>query len=159
MLTKTQLEKAAAERGTTNQRERFVAGLLTEDELVMLAHPIVFRLFESFERWSTSKVQTAVLLGFRHRGECRSRLDITHDPITAMTAEEWRVFGEITRAASLTAAFPEVGIPGSSLPPVDVTPTRHRWACPACKQAVDRASAKVTIHWAGRELVREYKLS
>lgn len=159
-MTKSQLEHAAVAGGTTTQRERFAAGDLPEDELVALAHKVVFRLFDGFERWSTSKVHNAVYMGFKHRTGCATpTVDSEHSEIAAMTTEEWRIFGEITKHASLTAAFPEVGCPASTAPPVAVTATRHRWSCPTCKQAVDRASAKVTIHWAGRELVREYKLS
>ncbi len=156
---RAELELAAVALGTDNQRERFAAGLLPEDELLALARAELFKPFNHLPRWGKD---TKVMPGeIRHRRNCEERNDRTSpEPIvfeTAQAAElshqEWVAYREVQKARDLAAHHPWLDSAA-----VLIEPLMHFATCTVCQGEASRASAKITIHWAGRDLVREYVL-
>jgi len=140
--------------GSANQRQRFDAHLLPEEELLALARVTLFTAFETFDRWSQRAVRIEMMNAFRHaghRGCSKEHLGYEIHELAEANATEWDRLKAITRAASETNQHPWVAscrVVCSSL-----------WVtCSRCQAESMRSSAKVTITWAGRDLVREYAL-
>lgn len=159
MTRNLHLEIEALKEGTENQRERYAAGVLPEDELTHLARAILFKGFGdlALRRWA-SRDRDALGRQLKHRPLCDQQP--THDPIMEtcevdeLSADEWRLLTRIREMAKAAALHPWLAPDGK----VEVTTSAHWATCQHCKAEAVRASAKVTIHWAGRQLVREYAL-
>src|SRR5277367_1555304 len=73
---KSHLEHEALKLGTDNQRERYAAGHLPQEELLALARESLFGSFKDIQRWKA--------LGYaevNHKGTCRARIDIMNAPL------------------------------------------------------------------------------
>lgn len=89
---RTWLELEALKEGTENQRERYAAGFLPEDELTHLARAILFKGFGEFRRWA-GRDRTAIGLGLKHV------------PVAAQSGERPEVVrDEIIREVGMMAA-------------------------------------------------------
>lgn len=148
------LELAVLEGASDNQRERYDAGLLPEDELLTLARAELFKAFDGIPRWSWNKH----VRDLRHASDCATK-DTSpayeQCDVGEVTATEWENLKLVTRAASETNHHPWLDRTGNCV----VEAAAHWLTCPTCKAEMYKVSAKVTIHWAGRALVREYNLS
>lgn len=136
-----------------NQRERFSAGLLPEDELLCLARWELFRPFTSFARW-----QKLEAWDVEHERDCTgagpsSVRFVTQKP-GDLTHDEWSQFKKITTAVSqanngLLAAF---GVTATA------SLVEHVGRCNSCTAEAFGRSVNIRIEWAGRPLSREYTL-
>ncbi len=171
-MTPDELEALAVNsRGDPNQKERFAAGLLPEDEVLTLVRRELFRAFEvlPLKRWHLSKNRSEMLLHFKHDRSCmqaRSGRSFTYETteLGEATAEQWDVLQQVRRAATKTTEHPWLTKQQLPPSPVRTWPTLHleqlaHWVtCQQCDAEESRAFVKITIYWAGRELVREYAL-
>lgn len=157
--TRTWLEHEAIKLGSTNQKERYAAGVLPQEELLALARGHLFAGMEGCERWKA--------LGYgavHHVGDCRSRVDIMSAPlkvggeagIQAMDHNTWTAYSKIINTiGGIAETHPW-------LAPIGIKPWSciydHVATCDKCKSRASKRSIKITIPWAGRNLVREYSL-
>ena len=137
---------------TDNQRERFAAGLLPEDELLSLARFELFKPFMTFRRWV--KLEHGDV---RHDGDrmCppQSVEYTTHEP-AVLTHDEWATFKKITSEVSRANSeyLAEHGVAAiASL-------VEHVGRCINCGAEAFGRSVNIRIEWAGRPLSREYTL-
>jgi hypothetical protein len=154
-------EAKILEFGTTNQRSRWAADVLPEDELLALARGELFKGLEHVPRWHGRDV----------RKELRDRIDVKHRKarkdgchvmpefdvtvLGDLSAEEWEVHESIKGYAALLQATEMLKAENREITLQWFT---HWATCPACEQEVWCSGVKVTIPWAGRSLVREYRL-
>lgn len=150
-----ELEAAAAHLGTDNQRERFAAGLLPEDELLALARGELYRPFDGLPRWG--KYTLVRVADIRHTPKCEGHdKDVVFESCQAgeLSHDEWVAYRALQAARDIAALHPWLSSPGA----ITLEPMGHFATCTACDAEVCRMSAKVIVKWAGRELVREYVL-
>lgn len=152
-------EELALANGTDNQRERYAAGLLPEDELLQLARPELFRQFP-FLRWAGSRDRDRMTRLFQH-GKLMGRpcdrdpnaLEFETCELGEITAEEWEMYKKFTTGQALTNKHHWLDSGA-----VRIEPSQHWITCKQCGAETYKISVKVTIRWAGRDLVREYLL-
>lgn len=158
------LESCALEHGTPNQRERWLANILPEDELLALARAELFKPLEDVKRWRKIEVSHV-----RHRGEkCHADLlgdmtpaikfetvDPAKQPASGISHDEWRTFKKIRDGVEVMQMHEWLRRSGGQ---VEIRCQMHRAECTACRQVTVRNSAVVRVTWAGRVLVREYAL-
>ena len=151
----TELEEAAVHFGSDNQKERYAAGLLPEEELCGLAREQLFKPFAGIPRWGTmTRVQAKDV---RHHRQCAAGdTDIVFEAVAAgeLTHDEWEAYRLIQAARDIAAVHPWL----MSTNAITLAPMAHFATCRHCEAEACRTSVKVTIQWAGRELVREYVL-
>lgn len=160
---RTWLEHEAIKLGTDRQREFYARGVLPEDELLQIVRAELFKVFGRFDRWSLSHDKPKLVREIRHVVTCDpSDRDYEHfvedDPIDTrrqMSPAEEINFGALVAAAAAPRVHPWLVRTGGT---VKVEPVTHWFACTACEGETARSSAKVTITWGERELVREYAL-
>lgn len=155
-----ELERKVLELGTDNQRERYRAGVLPDDELLKIARDELFRPFEGIPRWNTREARDAMVGKIKHGRTC-ARRDIRfeiHD-IGELTANEWDVLKKIEVGFKVVLRHPwlvEFIANGTAVPTLR---SRAHWlTCATCEGEVVRAQANVSIPWIGVLLVREYAL-
>ncbi len=157
------LELEAAKLGTKNQLERFLAGYLPEDELLALARKVLFAPFDGFERWGKDTKVKPFEIQHSPRCPCHPRVgggsaEVEAEFETAQAGElthaEWEVYRAMGAARDHASKHP--WLVGTSS--VTTEPLAHFATCRKCEAEASRMSAKVTIEWAGRKLVREYVL-
>jgi hypothetical protein len=146
-------ELEALSLATDNQRERYAAGLLPEDELLAIARAELFKPFDGFKRWRTgSGVKSEDV---RHDRDCQDRTVIFETTQAGeLSHDEWsmyRTIGEARNKSALHSWFTESAA-------VTIEPLTHWATCTSCKGEAARSSVKVSVQWAGRVLVREYSL-
>lgn len=159
-----QLEVLAVKLGTANQQERYAAGLLPEDELLAIARTELFKPFEllaqqGVKRWNKD---TRVRLNeIRHERSCEERNDTSPEAILfescqagELTHGEWETYRIFQKHRDIAAAHPWL----ATVNGVVLEPIAHFATCSVCQAEASRMSVKVTVHWAGRALVREYVL-
>jgi hypothetical protein len=161
-VTTQELEALAIATGSPNQRERFAAGVLPEDELLGLARVQLFKEF-AFPRWTAHRDHDRMKREIKHKPTCGGASGATsrHAPeykfeacdLDSMTADEWRMFKLFTIAAGRAGQHMWLK-PNSVL----IDPVVHFVECASCGAEDARTSIKISIHWAGRVLVREYAL-
>lgn len=143
--------------GTDSQRERFSAGVLPEDELLGIVRPLLFHPFYEMPRWSTSRERDRMLYALRKKHEpCENIafvVDLETTAVAELDAAEWERLKAVNAAAKLASKHPWLAADA-----VSVQTASHWVTCPTCRSEIVRSSAKVTIQWAGRALVREYAL-
>lgn len=157
----TSMEAEAVKLGDDNQRERFAAGVLPEDELLFLARNELFRPFADMRRWSSSGRSGVNLTAsaVHHERLCNakdgSRVTFETTDASELGHDEWRTLKSLQELAHVVEVHPWMRRSGGK-----VTIQRHtHWAtCDRCKAEAFRSSAKVSIEWAGRVLTREYAL-
>lgn len=175
-----------AHYGTTSQLERYAADLLPEDELCALAREQLYKPFGGLARYSSSeKIKVSEL---RHQSDCavfvkeseirradggepfspetqkriargiqkyliEDAIDFETCAMAELDKEGWQWLKAIESSAEAARKHPYLA--GGT---VVVEPLTHWATCRHCQAEIDRSTAKVHIHWAGRTLTREYLL-
>jgi hypothetical protein len=161
---RTWLELEALKLGTANQRERWLAEVLPEDEMCQLARAELFKGFENLKRWA-GRDGAALRALIRHR-DCSlddySHLAVEYGIVPlhhgwpqGLSADEWNMLRKIQGLVEALKVHPWI-VNGRG--DVHIDCQMHSARCTRCGADKHAASAKVTISWAGRELVREYAL-
>jgi hypothetical protein len=150
------LELEALEKGTTDQRERYHESVLPDEELTGLARVELFANFLGLSRWA-SRDHLRLERELKHGSHTALSTNIAYETaeVTELTAEEWATLRRIQGAAEQTRKHQWIVRPGAT---VTVEPSTHWASCSVCEAETFRSSAKVTIQWAGRLLVREYAI-
>lgn len=136
--------------GTDNQYERFVAGLLPEGELLMLARTVLFAPFSCFNRWT--KIDFSEV---KHDKACNGgRVTFTTREPDNLNSVEWTKFKSITTLVSRANQGPlhERGVQATA------SLVEHVGTCSVCGAEVFGRAARIHIDWAGHPLSREYTL-
>lgn len=163
--------EALATRGTENQRQRYDAGFLPEDELLAIARAELFQVFtdptdpDRFKRWHSREFNR-----IDHKvAHCRGRVFFQTTAADYLRHDQWERLANIKDAAqiirdhhwvvrSLSLVSEETGIAKESWISVNVEPLVHIGHCEKCNAVDRRQSVKVTVMWAGRSLSREFAL-
>lgn len=153
------LETEALKLGTDNQRERWRAHLLPDDEILQLARAELFKGFANLVRWNSSDIRrelTQELRGKRHEHGCANdRPELEVADVSELTAEQWdryKNLGAITDALNM---HPWMFRQKAS---ATISSFTHWATCLGCGAEVCASGAKVSVPWAGRTLVREFRL-
>ena len=139
--------------GTENQAERWMAGLLPEDELLSLVRWELFAAFAGFPRWV--KLEGTDL---RHSRSCPSggygSVSFSTCKPSTLTHNEWAIFKKITAAVSAAnnGSLTRYGVQAT------VELVEHVGKCNSCDGELAGRAASIRIIWAGRPLSREYTL-
>lgn len=158
------LELEAVKLGTERQQALYRDGELPEEEILTIARAVLFKGFGAFERWSLSHEKPKMARLIRHVVGCdpdrREYAHEVHGPIpyegTLDTTDvEERNLAALRAMADAAALHPWLVQTGGT---VTVTAYTHWFSCMTCDGDIPRVSAKVTVDWGGRELVREYAL-
>lgn len=160
------LEHEALVLGTENQRERWRAGVLPEDELLQIARAELFKGFGQFTRWHSNHGRREMLLGKRpakHSATCTTRDYVTSAwhylfevaDVAELDGPQWETLKQIQDAAEAVCVHPWMVRQGRR---AEVESCTHWATCKECKAEVSRSVAKVSIPWAGHILVREFSL-
>jgi hypothetical protein len=159
---RTWQEMEALDRGSSSQRQRWRAGNLAEEELLLLAREELFRPFALFQR-RPRRGPAAISHPVNPDGtwQCvrEGAVPISWatypDPID-LDADQWqsvqrilRAMAEARRHAWLSSCLPTS---------VRCALREHRGVCGVCGRTASDASALIGIDWAGRLLSREYLL-
>lgn len=152
--------EALAKRGTDNQRARYAAGFLPEDELLAIARAELFAPFNAFKPWHNRFLKPHAV---KHRERtCRGTIAFETADADELTHDQWEVLAQIKAAAEIAADHHWIVRScvhgGADVHKVRVDPLAHWATCEVCGAEEVRASVKVTIQWAGRLLTREYAL-
>lgn len=152
-------ELEAIALGTDNQRERYAAGLLPEDELLAIARHELFKPFDGFKRWRTdSNRGTATSLrpdDVKHSRDCQQRsVGFETTQAGELGHDEWVSYRQISAARDQAALHSW----HQTLTAVRIEPMTHWATCATCKGEAAKSTARISIEWAGRVLVREYAL-
>lgn len=153
----TWLELEALKLGTDNQRERYAAQLLPEDELTALARTELFKVFGDTHRW---KAITKTEVKHSNTGHGCGGADGRHVTfetcdVGELAHDEWENLKLITQMVNLAQRHTWLVRSGGK---VTIACQSHWASCATCESEVCRSSAKVSIEWAGRILTREYAL-
>ncbi len=148
--------------GTENQRERWVEGLLPEDELLALARNVLFEPFAEFRRWQKLQLQDV-----KHERNCTGgTIAFTTRKPDDLTADEWALYKKIsgvaidhvTRMHELRKAAGGLPYQLTGITKVGGSLVEHVGTCSHCKAECFGRAASIRIEWAGRPLSREYSL-
>lgn len=157
LARRAELERSIVATGTDNQRARYADNLLPEDELAQLARIHYFAEL-SFPRWA-SRDRLHLYYVFPHAKTCEFRgapmppdLVVTRAAQT-MDANSYAVLERVKQAVEITRLRNATELDG-----VNVEILEHALKCQTCGRERLAFSAKVTITWAGRPLVREFSL-
>lgn len=149
----TWMELEALTLGTDNQRERYHAQLLPEDELTQLARDELFKVFGDAPRWRAlkkSEVQHYHCLGADGR-----HVEFETADVGELAHDEWENLKLITELAGMAQGHEWLSRSDGK---VTVQSQSHWATCTTCEAEICRSSAKVSIAWAGRILTREYAI-
>ena len=142
--------------GSENQYERFMAGLLPDDELFALVRRHLFAPFDGeFKRWGRGSGRLSVF-DVRHEPTCSGgEIRFFTQDVGSLTHDEWSIFKKITIAVSRenNGSLHAAGLVAQ------VTPIEHVGRCTVCGAEVHGRAAHIRIEWAGRPLSREYTLN
>lgn len=148
VVDQTARRKLIESHGTTNQLERYLAGLLPDDELHALARGVLFAPFAGFRRWI--KLAPADLM---HRRGCRGDVTFRTQEVEDLEADEWSKFKDVR-----DVLFANDGILRANNAHGKVEIVEHIGQCSLCGNECSARAAAVKIDWAGRPLSREYSL-
>jgi hypothetical protein len=141
--------------GSQNQQDRHRDGLLPEDELLTMARVLFFEPLNLTKRWNSGHDKRDMERRFVHQGAAlgctAEHLGYEVAEMTEAGADEYMRLKMIEGIAGRIKAHPWVT-------DCQVTTAAHWLTCSKCDAESVRLSAKVTITWAGRALVREYAL-
>ena len=150
------LEAQALAFGTDDQRDRWSAKCLPEDELLALARNELFRPLEGMARWKRIEVGEIRHLTHMRLGCSGDTIEFhTSTPPAVMDSQQWALLNRIKRAVETINRHEWMKRDEVFC---EVLATAHVAECARCKSVVARMSASVRIPWAGRTLVREYAL-
>jgi hypothetical protein len=161
-------ETEAVRIGTSDQRERYIAGLLPDEELCRIARDALFVPFGDF---ALRKKMTVAAIGHPRRPDSQVWRCVAPDmtegpslpipivwstmPSSVLSPPEWRTLTEMNRAVNEVNRHPWlVDAPAGATLSTRV----HRGVCQRCQREAEQTAALVTIAWAGRTLSREYAL-
>lgn len=151
------LELEALKNGTEDQRERYAAGFLPEEELTQLARNVLFEPLAGLDlrRWA-SRNREMLAKDLKHAAD-HSQIEYETCDVDSLSTDEWKRLKAIQAGAEIIKTHPwcDDRVGGK----VEVTTAAHWATCKGCGVEAVRHSAKVTIHWAGRQLVREWSLT
>ncbi len=160
----TWLETEALKLGTDNQRERWAAMLLPEDEILQLARAELYKGFEGLPRWNTREDRREMAISMKHRYGCvhdnhgaawagSDRYEVAD--VAELTAKEWERLKKIQALTDALRVHPWL----FRAEVVATVESHTHWlTCPGCEVEVTRSVSKVSIPWADHILVREYAL-
>lgn len=155
---RTWLTLQALEHATEDQRQRFVQGCLPEDEILHIARAVLFKgfgAFGAFERWAKSHALDQMTGELRHAVHCKRNVNAhSSGPAEDLSAVEAKNLAALNAVADAARMHPWLVHTGGT---VTVAAFTH-WLLCTCEAESSRSSAKVTITWGERELVREYAL-
>lgn len=139
------------QHGDKNQKERYYAGLLPEEELLAVARRVLFAPMSQFRRYSK-----IVERDIKHDDTCGVGAPVqffTREVADGISGQEWHDYRKLHDV--VTASWQEMPSGTHAV----VTIVEHVGHCLDCnhRETVRRA-AGVRITWAGHELVREYAL-
>lgn len=155
----TWLELEALKLGTDNQRERWRAQLLPDDEILQLARAELFKGFANIPRWHSGEVRdelAKVLRGKRHDHGCANdRPEFEVADVGELGAGAWDNLKRIAAITDAVNMHPWMFRQKATATLVSFT---HWATCLGCGMEVCASGTKVSIPWAGRTLVREFRL-
>ena len=154
----TWLEFEAAKLGTPLQRKMHAEGSLTDYELRELARAELYKPLDEFPRWKNARdlhprevPHAPSCAGGDSRVRYKS-LDLEVVP------RDWNGTAAYTAIRHATNAIAAHEWLTKTHTKVEVVLVAHSAVCTHCKAVATRYSVRVSIPWAGRELVREYAL-
>lgn len=152
---RTWLTLQALDHATEDQRQRFTQGCLPDEEILTIARAVLFKGFGAFPRWAKSHALDQMTAELRHAHHCKRDVN-GHEsgPAEDLSAVETKNLAALKAVADAAFMHPWLVHTGGT---VTVTPLTH-WLLCTCEAESSRSSAKVTITWGERELVREYAL-
>jgi len=161
---------ALRDRGNSDQRARWIACLLPDEELLGIARTELFRpfglltkrrqmVFADIPHPVDVRGVWTCLQGTAIGGATKALADlVTWETATnpRLTAPEYRTLLRIQEATAEIQRHP--WMQGASRETVSVEVREHRGACKKCGGMTFERSALVTVQWARRNLSREYVL-
>ena len=137
--------------GSADQKERWHAGTLPEDELLSLARGVLFAPFNDIPRWQMLEPEEV-----HHTRDCRASKAVEFMVVdrVRLTRSEWAT---LNRISALTIVASDLAFLQDVLA-FEVKLRCHLARCSACHAEIDGMSALVSVSWAGRTLSREYAL-
>ena len=156
-------EHEVLKHASTNQRQRYAAGLLPDEELADLARHELFLPFAMFTRRQKLKATAVPHPRLQSSGKivCGDDPPVTWEshelgPDGALTQDQWQTVLRLEAALKEVRVHPWLA--PSSLASVRVCLRVHTGRCSACNHHITQSTAMVEIDWAGRTLSREYVL-
>lgn len=156
----TWLETEALKSGTANQRERWAAQLLPEDEILQLARAELYKGLD-LNRWHNHDQRKYLRASLRHTKSYGGVLCSQPAPeyevaeLAELGEHEWNNLKKLQAHVDGINDHPWLFRANQKA----TLSTFTLWAtCPHCEAEICRSGAKVSIPWAGRTLVREYVL-
>ncbi len=159
----TWLELEAVKLGTENQRERHMAGFLPDEELTALARTELFKGFDSFRRWA-GRDRAQLMFTLKHKTAkallkpckvSKDSIELDTTDAVGLNADEWNTLKRIQSTVEAMKDHPWICRAGCD---VSVVSSTHLATCTICNSTLAASSVKITIHWAGHDLTREYAL-
>lgn len=164
-----QESEALRTHGDASQRQRWLAGVLPESELLEVARRELFRSFVLLAKrrrmtfadiphpkeagiWTCLKMPRDVRFIVRDSNDL---VDWSTEPNPALTATEHRTLLAIQEASQEAQRHPWLR---KAREAAEVQIRGHRGVCKVCRREARDKSALVTVRWAGRTLSREYAL-
>lgn len=173
-----ELERPALELGRPDQRERWEARVLPEDEILFLARNELFKPFDGLPRWNSRSGRNNATIRWgdvRHKSDCAYRKAKYEDwepyverlknqnairfeatPADELDANRWAALKHVMVLARRASLHPWLAT--SAGQEFAVAPRAHWATCTMCAEEVFKVSALVSVQWAGRLLSREYVL-
>lgn len=166
-----QERQALADRGTSDQRLRWITCLLPEEELLHIARAELFRpfglltkrkplLFADIDHpknssgiWTCLKVP---ICGPTSNKSLSDLVDWATVPNPTLTEHEHRSLLRVHAGTLEVLRHPWMKGAGNDVVSVEVR--EHTGTCKMCGRGTYERSALVTVQWAGRNLSREYVL-
>ncbi len=159
-------EHEALKHATSNQRQRYAAGLLPDEELAEIARAQLFMPFAMFTR--RVKLKHTAIPHPRYQSSGRVSCGDGDPPVSwstepigresALTQDQWQTVLRLESAMREVRAHQWLQPSSDASSAVRVGLREHRGVCHVCKNTIVQASALVEIDWAGRTLSREYVL-
>lgn len=167
-----QERQALHDRGSSDQRTRWISCLLPEEELLHIARSELFRPFGLLVKRrpmafadidhpkNTSNLWTCVpkmpVPGRNVPRDLSELVDWATVPVASLTEDEHRTLLRVHEGAAEVLRHPWMKNAGNDVVCVEVR--EHTGTCKMCGRGTFERSALVTIMWAGRNLSREYVL-
>lgn len=149
----TWLETEALKGGTANQRERWAAGVLPDDELCALAREVLFAPFANGRLVRWMKIRPRDL---EHRAPgCQGEIIFTTGPCVDLRHGEWERYKQI-EAVCQTANQHEWTVRSGEA--FGLEKRFHVAECSGCGGKLALPTVIVRVSWAGRVLSREFAL-
>lgn len=155
-------ELQAIDLATTDQRDRWRAGVLPIEELNTIARDELFKPFDGFVK--RRKFTVADIAHPKHGASwrCAENGSAHNIPITwttttkpTLTASQWSQITHLRIASEEARRHPWLTHHDGAL---QIEIRSHTGTCQRCHRSAEQAAALVLIGWAGRLLSREYEI-